>query len=139
METLSARATSRLYEAFRPQTKKAYAVMFRAFVAFCIIMKVSLVNISVKVLLSFLECLVSNRCSVTMVANYISAIKASLTLYDLNFNICNHANVKYFVKSLHINRPLAVVHHNIIDISMLKRISTLALSFTHGKVFKAIF
>ena len=111
MEALSARATFRLHEAFRPKTKKAYAVMFRAFVAFCIIMKVSLVNISVKV--SFLECLVSNKCSVTMVANHSSAIKACLTLYDLNFNICDHPNVKYFVKSLRINRPLAVVHHNV--------------------------
>ena len=79
-------------------------------------------------LLSFLECLVSNQCSATMVANHVSAIKANLTLYHLEFGICDHPNVKYFTKSLRINRPLSVVYHNIIDIDMLKCISRLALT-----------
>ena len=139
MDVLSARATSSLHDAFRPKTQKAYSLMFRAFVAFCIIMKVSLVKVSVKVLLSFLECLVSNQCSATMVANHISAIKANLTLYHLDFGICDHPNVKYFTKSLCINRPLSVVYHNIIGIDMLKRISRLALTFKQGRIFKAIF
>ena len=77
MDALSAKATSRLHDAFRPKTKKE----LRAFVAFCILMNVQLVKISVKVLLSFLECLVSNQYSATMVANHVSAIKANLTLY----------------------------------------------------------
>ena len=81
MDALSAKATSRLHDAFRPKTKKAYSIMLRAFVAFCILMNVQLVKISVKVLLSFLECLVSNQYSATMVANHVSAIKANLTLY----------------------------------------------------------
>ena len=139
MDVLSAKATSRLHDAFRPKTKKAYSMMFRAFMAFCIIMNVQLVKISVKVLLSFLECLASNQCSATMVANYISAIKANLTLYHLNFSICDHPNVKYFIRSLRINRPLSVVYHNIIDIPMLKRISRLALTFKQGRIYKAIF
>ena len=138
MDVLSAKATSRLHDAFRPKTKKAYSMMFRAFMAFCIIMNVQLVKISVKVL-SFLECLASNQCSATMVANYVSAIKANLTLYHLNFSICDHPNVKYFIRSLRINRPLSVVYHNIIDIPMLKRISRLALTFKQGRIYKAIF
>ena len=139
MEVLSAKATSRLHDALRPKTKKAYSMMFRAFVAFCLIMNVQIVKVSVKVLLSFLECLVSNQCSVTMVANYVSAIKANLTLYHLEFSICDHPNVKYFIRSLRINRPLSVTYHNVIDIPMLKRISRMALTFKQGRIYKATF
>ena len=74
-----------------------------------------------------------------MVANHVSAIKANLTLCHLNFSICDHPNVKYFIRSLRINRPLLAVYHNIIDIPMLKRISRLALTFKQGRIYKAIF
>ena len=99
MATLTARAACRLHQAFIPKTKRAYTSMFKVFMAFCIVMKVAIHSVSVKVLLSFLECLVMNKCSATMVANYVSAIKACLTLYDLGFVICDHPNVKYYLKS----------------------------------------
>ena len=139
MEMLTSLASQRLHEAFRPKTKKAYSAMFRVFMAFCIVMEVAIENVSVKVLLSFLECRVINKCSAAVVANYVSAIKASLTLYDLEFVICDHPNVKYYLKSLQINRPLSVTHHNIIDIPMLKRIASLAKAMNQGPVFKALF
>ena len=139
METLTSRVSQRLHQAFRPKTKKAYSAMVRVFMAFYIVMKVAIQNVSVKVLLSFLECLVINKCSATVVTNYVSAIKASLTLYYLEFVICDHPNVKYFLKSLRINRPLSVTHHNIIDIPMLKRIASLAKAMKQGAVFKALF
>ena len=39
---LAGKAPSRLHRAFRPKTSKAYYVMFKVFVAFCILMGVSL-------------------------------------------------------------------------------------------------
>ena len=47
--------------------------------------------------------------------------------------------MKYFLKSLRINRPLSLTHHNIIDIPMLKHIASLAKAMKQGAVFKALF
>ena len=138
MERLSARASMHIEDAFRPKTRRAYMQMFRVFVAFCIIIKVALPDVSVKVIMSFLECLVINKCSVSMTTNYLSAIKAKRVVYDLNFHVCEHSRVKYFVKSVKINRPLAAVYHNIFDIPMLKRMACKALPLPGGQVLKAI-
>ena len=67
--------------------------------------------VNVKVILSFLECLVANKCSCGMIANYVSAIKALFILYDLPFTVLEHRKVKYFLKALKINRPLSVKSH----------------------------
>ena len=95
-------------------------------------------NVSVKVLLSFFECLAVNKCSVSVISNYVSAIKANFIVYDLPFHICDHPKIKYFIKSLKVNRPLTITHHNIVDIPMLRRMSDLALTFPGGVILKAV-
>ena len=62
LTSLSTKASVRLHQAFRPKTHRAYDAMFRTFIAFCIVTKSALSNINVKVILSFLECLVKNSC-----------------------------------------------------------------------------
>ena len=76
LENLTSQAMARLNTAFRPPTQAAYTSMFRVFVAFCVYMKVAMVDVHVGVLLAFLECLHVNKVSVHMVCNYLSAIKA---------------------------------------------------------------
>ena len=72
-------------------------------------MEVALERVNVKVILSFLECLVSNDCVYSLLTIYLSAIKASFVLYDL----------KLYQRSVRINRPLTLVSHNIIDLPIL--------------------
>ena len=74
--------------------------MFRTFIAFCIVTKSCITNVNVKMVLSFLECLVLNACSFCMIANYVSALKANFVLYDLFFEVLDHPKMKYFVKAL---------------------------------------
>ena len=133
LDSLSSKATDRLHLAFRPKTRSAYASMF---VAFCIYTKASIVNVNVKVVLSFLECLVVNSCSYCMVANYVSAIKANFVLFDLPFSVLDHPQIKYFLKALKINRPLKIKSHNIITISWLIEISKAYEGFTSGSIYK---
>ena len=78
--SLSAKASQRLHMAFRPKTHRAYESMFRTFVAFCVFTKSSLIHMNIKVILSFLECLATNEYSASMIANYVSAIKASFIM-----------------------------------------------------------
>ena len=83
LEVLSQKADSRTHAAYRPKTRQAYKRMFEVFLAFCIHMGVPIQSVNVKILLSFLECLVSNNIAYSMLCNYVSAIKASFVLYDL--------------------------------------------------------
>ena len=64
-----------------------------------------------KVVLAFLQCLVCNKASPAVLANYVSGIKAKCILYDLSYNVCENAKIKYFLKSVKLNRPLCVKHH----------------------------
>ena len=138
LTSLSAKASDRLHQAFHPKTYRAYDAMFRTFVAFCIFTKSALSNINVKVILSFLECLVKNSSSSCMVANYVSAIRASFVMYDLSYYMLDHPKIKYFLKSLRINRPV-VTPHNIINISRLIDISLACDLLTSPQVFRAAF
>ena len=106
--------------------------------AFCIHMRVLLHSVDVKTLLSFLECLVSNNCTYSMLCNYVSAIKASFVLYDLPHDLLDHPRLKLFLKSVRIHRPLTLVPHNIIDLDMLEKISVACDSLKSPKVFRAI-
>ena len=133
----SANASSRFHLAFRPKTYKAYTTMFKIFAAFCIFTKSCLGNANVKLILSFLEYLVSNAVSPCMLANYVSAIKASFILYNLPFQVLDHPRVKYFIKAVKINRPPALKTHNVISISMLIKLSLACDDIPSGQVYKA--
>ena len=139
MDPLAGKAMSRLHLAFRPKTSKVYTAMFRVFLAFCIYMKVTLQHLSVKVILAFLECLVCNKVSPAVLANYVSAIKAKCILYNLSYHVCENVKIKYFLKSVKITRPLSVKPHNIIDLDMLKAIVSKCQHYHCGHVYKAIF
>ena len=139
LTSLSAKAASRLHQAFCPRTRGAYLNMFRTFVAFCVHTKCALADVNIKVILSFLECLVINDCSVSMIENYVSAIKAHFVLHDLSFTVFEHPKLKYFLKPLRINRPLTVKPHNIISIDRLIQISQACDNVTNGPVYRAVF
>ena len=139
MRSLSRRATFRTQEAFTPKTRQALTKMFKVFLAFCVYMGVASVKIDVNVILSFCECLVANNCSVSMVSNYLSAIKANFVLYNMCFTLLDHPRIRYFQKSMRIHRPLTLTSHNIINLSMLEKISRACNDISFSEVFRAIF
>ena len=110
--------------------------MFRTFVAFCVYTKCLLVEVDIKIVLSFLECLVINGCSVLMIENHVSAIKAHFVLHDLCFAVFEHPKLKYFIKSLKINHPLSVKPHKIMRLAQM---SAACRNLTSGVVFRAVF
>ena len=139
IQSLTSQAFSRLQQAFRPKTKAACSAMFHLVIAFCVIMDLSIKNVSLQMLLSFLECLAHNACSVSLTANYVSALKDNFILYNLPFILCDHPKIKYFHKAMKINMPLSVTQHNIIGIHMPERISLACQDLYMGKVFRAMF
>ena len=74
-----------------------------------------------------------------MLANHISACKAKFTMYGLQFHLWDHPNVKYFLKSVKINRSIVVNKKHIIDLDMLNHIIKHCDTLYLGVVFKAVF
>ena len=138
LSQLSLDASVRLKMAFRPKTSQCYRMLFRTFVAFCIVMKISVLHVDSKCILSFMECLVKQRTSVHMLSNYISAIKAMFVVFHLDYRVLEDPKIKYF-KSVRINRPLSVPKRNIMDLKTLHRLIRLCNSTQMGLVFKAVF
>ena len=130
LKSLSEKAATRTQTAFRPKTRQAYFRMFKIFLAFLYLYDVSVARVDVKVILSFMGCLICNNCSAAMISNYVSAIKVCFVFYDLSFQILDHPKIKYFQKSIIINRPLTLTSHNIIDLASLENISTACNDFT---------
>ena len=69
----------------------------------------------------------------------MSAIKAKFIMFDLDHAILDHPKVRYFVRSLKINRPLVVVKRNIMSLQVLSNLVKECNFIFAGKVFKAIF
>ena len=90
-------------------------------------------------MLSLLECLGHNKCSVCMIENYVSPIKANFILYDLQYTVFQQPKIKYFIKALRINRPLSLRPYNIISIARLSQISAACEGMTSRVVYRAVF
>ena len=74
-----------------------------------------------------------------MLANHISACKAKFTMHGLHFQLWDHPNVKYILKSVKINRAIVVAKKHIIDLAMLNYIVNHCDTVYLGSVFKAVF
>ena len=139
LSRLMAGACARVKTSLRAKTRRYYELLIRNFVAFCICLKRSLHNINLGVVLAYLKYLVENNVSVHMVSNNISAIRASLIMYGLDYLYLDHPRVRYFVKALKINRPLAVIKRNVMSLDTLKRLTLLCDEIQFGFVFKPVF
>ena len=102
-------------------------------------MHLSVVNMHLSVVLSFLEYLVVHGVSVHMVANYLSALKAMFVAYHLFATVFDHQQAKYFIRAIKIiTRPVSVAAKNVMDIPTLQRLIQLAGMCKHGITYKAI-
>ena len=126
-------ATSRL------STKRAYAALFRIFLAFVTFMSWELNQVNVFNLLCFLECLHFNGVKVSQMANYLSAIKSTFTIYGLDVSCFTDQRLKLYQRAVQIHAPFAVKLNKIIDIALLKRIVHQCDLTYMGQIFKAIY
>ena len=107
--------------------------------AFCVCANLSLVSLEEMHIFSYVEYLIRQGVSAHMLANHISACKAKFTMYGLQFHLWDHPNVKYFLKSVKINRSIVVNKKHIIDLDMLNHIIKHCDTLYLGVVFKAVF
>ena len=107
--------------------------------AFCVCASLSLFHLEEMHIFSYIEYLITQGVSAHMLANHISACKAKFTMYGLRFQLWEHPNVRYLLKSVKINRSIVVVKKHIIDLAMLNDIISQCDTLYLGVVFKAVF
>ena len=74
-----------------------------------------------------------------LLSNYVSAIKAKFIVHGLDYSLLEHHRVRYFLKSIRINRSLSIPTCNIMDLKTLRRLISLYDTMTMGFVYKVVF
>ena len=136
---LASRAAGRVQQAFRPATVASYGRKFRLFLAYCCFIQIQLHQLTPVILFSFLKFLLENGISNSAIANYITAVKASLSMYDISALPFYDQRIKYFQKSLTLNKPFTATIKKIIDIPLLKDIIAVCDTMWMGQVFKFLY
>ena len=137
--SLASQASTRAWNGFRPVTQSSYLRMFKLFISFCICVNVNLSAISASVILAFLEFLVQNQISHSSIPNYVSSVRSMMSFYGLNNSAFDHFQVKMFLRSTKINRPLLLSTTAIINIPLLSRIVAACDTMYMGQVYKAVY
>ena len=103
---LTTRAFACLFEAFRPGTQRCYSRMFYDFLGFLVAAGLSLQQVDISVILTFMEYFHSQNYKMASISNYMAALRAFFILYDLPTAIFKDHKIQYFIKALKLNRPL---------------------------------
>ena len=125
--------------AFRPKTRRCYELLFRNFIGFCLCSNIVIQSISLQEVMAYLEFLVQTNVSANMLANNISALKANFVKFGLKFKVWDHPRVKYFLKSVKINRPLCPTRRNIMSLDTLMKLIKACDGLESPFTYKAIF
>ena len=115
-------AADRLLSGFCPSTLRQYQRMWNDFLAFQVAAGLLPSQVTVQLLLSFLECLHQNNMSQTQIANYLTAIRALHIVYGLDTNAFKDERLSLFLKSLKLQAPFKPKLVLSLDIELLRKI-----------------
>ena len=90
-------------------------------------------------LLCFLECLNYNRVKPSLMANYLSAIKANFNIFGLDVAVFQDMRIKYYQKAVQLSSPMNIKLKKIIDVSLLLQIVQQCNYTYMGQIFKPVY
>ena len=102
-------------------------------------MSIAVESVDANTLLAFLECLTYNKTSVNMLANYLAAIRANFNLLGLNSASLHDKRLKYYIKSIKVNRPVCLSTKNVISVEILQKIVACCDTLYMGPILKPYF
>ena len=136
---LATGACTRLLHSFRPATQRTYSRMLQDFIGFLVASGLSLDKVDIYVLLAFLEYLYSNHLTPSNISNYLAGVRAFFIIYDLPTQIFRDQRIQMFVKSLRLNRPLAIKSNPVFSLVMLRHILVQCQKFEFSHIFAALY
>ena len=136
---LATQACRRLHFGFRPNTLASYERMFQLFLAFLVVVDLSLPGISTMDVLAFMEYLTQSGMSPDNITNHITGIRSMSIVYGIDTTPFRDQRIPLFTKSLKVNRPLAPVVKILIDHTLLLQIVTVSAQLQFPLVYTALY
>ena len=119
--------------------RKGTTVCFAFFLAFLVFINIKMSEISPLIILAYLQFLEFSDFSSSAMANHLSAIKTTLSLYGLSTQPFADPRIKCFQKAMVLHKPFKVQLKKVIDIPTLQLIVRLCDTTYMGQVFKAVY
>ena len=113
--------------------------MFQLFLAFLVVVDLSLPAISSLDVLAFMEYLAQSGMSPDNITNHITAIRSISIIYGLDTAPFRDQRITLFIKSLKINRPLAPAVKLVTDHILLLQIVTVSAHLQYPLVYKSLY
>ena len=135
--TLAYRAFDRLWLGFRPATLVSYQHMFRLFLAFLVVLDLSLHQISTIDILVVMEYLTESGMSPDNIVNHLTAIISLCITYACDTTPFQDQRLPLFVKSLKINRSFQPRTTLLVDEHLLLEMVTDSQHLPNSMAFTA--
>ena len=136
---LAAQACKRLWTGFRPATLASYGRMFQLFLAFLVVVDLSLPGVTSMDILAFMEYLAQSGMSPDHITNHITAIRSMCIVYGINTIPFRDHRIPLFIKSLKLNRAFAPHVPLIIDETLLLQIIIASAYLQFPLIFKPLY
>ena len=128
-----------LFEPFRLGTQNCLSRMFPDFLDFLVVAGLSLQQVDVSVLLTFIEHLHTNNCKVATISNYMAALRPFFILYYLPPALFKDDKIQLFIKALKLKRPLLLKNNPIFTEQPLAQIVEVYNHLEHSHVFTTVY
>ena len=132
---LATSAATRLLHGFRPSTFKQYTRMWSDFQAFKVAAGLQPSEVTVHILLAFMEYLSQNKQSKSTISNYMAAIRAFHIIYACDTVPFKDQRISWFLKSLQITAPLTPKIRTTLNIEVLTSIVQICANLEAPAVF----
>ena len=113
-------------QGFHPSTLRQYRRLWSDFLAFQVAAGLP-VQVTVEILLSFLEYLYQNAVTTANMQNYLAALRSLNILYDLDTTPFGEQRLGLFVKAVKLQAPFTPKRVNLLDIHMLTNYAAVSL------------
>lgn len=127
-----------LAASLQPRTKAVYQQQLRQYIAFAWFLGVRDLS-DVDLLLAFMQFLLDSDVSGPTIANYVSALKHELTLYNVNVQGFSHSRVTIMLRGIRVLKRVTPQIKSIISLPMLNSIINQCGILQYPFLFKAIF
>ena len=139
MAPLASQACKRLWTGFRPATLNSYQKMFQLFLAFLVVVDLSVPEVTSMDILAFMEYLAQSGMSPDHITNHLTAVRSMCILYGVNTIPFRDQRIPLFIKFLKLNRPFAPKISMLIDETLLMQIITVSTYLQFPHIFKTLY
>ena len=136
---LASRAFGRLWLGFRPATLASCQRMFGLFMAFLVVLDLSLHQISTMDILAFMEYLAESGMSPDNIVNHLTAVRSLSIIYAIDTSPFRDNRISLFIKSLKINRRFQPKLTLVVDEHHLLSMITVSQHLPNPLLFTALY